>query len=252
MLDVEYNKSIIQEKQQMNDPKNMSRAGFFTLIELLVVIAIIAILASMLLPALGRARESARGSLCESNLKQCGAAFMLYAHDNNDVIVTKSYNPDYGTRRWIEYLSGKPVGTDYITNYSIAVCPSEEPFKFGDNYAAARSSTYGALGRVADNPDPGIFSPPDYAPASNRFVALNRLRRSSQSLLLTDSYDGTKQTYIIFFHWTGAGIGHVHLRLQNMANALFADGHVSKKDTLELKQLGASYYYNQNKTLINY
>ena len=55
-----------------------------TLIELLVVIAIIAILAAMLLPALSKAREKARQANCQSNLKQIGLAFALYADSNDD------------------------------------------------------------------------------------------------------------------------------------------------------------------------
>ena len=63
----------------------MKKKGF-TLIELLVVIAIIAILASMLLPALNRARATARGTQCKNKMKQLGLVHQLYAADHQDFI----------------------------------------------------------------------------------------------------------------------------------------------------------------------
>ncbi len=151
----------------------------FTLIELLVVIAIIAIMASLLLPALAASKSKARGIGCMSNEHQLGLAFTMYADDNQGLLPETTHN--YGTgddatnHVWIYTLKS------YVGNVDkIRLCPS-------DPQAAARLHNHGTSYIL--NEYTSVDKEDPFGGVLESYRNLNRLKIPTSTFLAFDTSD---------------------------------------------------------------
>jgi prepilin-type N-terminal cleavage/methylation domain-containing protein/prepilin-type processing-associated H-X9-DG protein len=212
----------------------MGRTRGFTLIELLVVIAVVAILAAFLLPTFLRARENARRSACQSNLRQLGLAFTQYTEDNDERLPNAADGGNGGANvpgGWIFFRawgSGRPPAPQdfdpaqggvypYVKSAAVYVCPDDSVGQAsGDSYAVNSCATdAGASGR---QPNPGQPLAAIGAPASFALLAEEAFSQDGEP----DAHSSTDDGIL----WCTSATNTLSTRHAGGSSLLFVDGHV--------------------------
>ena len=213
----------------MKDNQAMKLQGF-TLIELLVVIAIISILAAILFPVFARARENARRTSCQSNLKQMSLGVLQYIQDSDERFPLTGGAQDNTTHYCYPYTDDPASWATkiepYVKNTQVYKCPSDYWSNRGGSYNTNRRN---AQVSYANNALLGLLNPP--AGADPTPIHMSSVNAPTHVVMWMETERGAPGNGYIACHWFEtyfyADIDNLaynrHLDGSNMA---FVDGHV--------------------------